>query len=115
MAEDNILIVAPYNIQINLLKRTLPKGVRVGTVDKFQGQEAEVVIVSMATSMVILCRKWEKIDKQGKTTVKVKGWDYFDFLWYLQKGIIAEIFNRATTTAAQLPSNEATSPNSPHK
>lgn len=47
---DNILIVAPYNMQVNLLKRFLPKGARVGTVDKFQGQEAEVVIVSMATS-----------------------------------------------------------------
>lgn len=50
MAEDNILVVAPYNMQVNLLKRILPKGARVGTVDKFQGQEAEVVIVSMATS-----------------------------------------------------------------
>lgn len=47
---DNILVVAPYNMQVNLLKRFLPKGTRVGTVDKFQGQEAEVVIVSMATS-----------------------------------------------------------------
>lgn len=46
----NILVVAPYNMQVNLLKRILPKGTRVGTVDKFQGQEAEVVIVSMATS-----------------------------------------------------------------
>ena len=47
---DNILVVAPFNMQVNLLKRFLPKGARVGTVDKFQGQEAEVVIVSMATS-----------------------------------------------------------------
>lgn len=47
---DDILIVAPYNMQVNLLKRRLPQGARVGTVDKFQGQEAEVVIVSMATS-----------------------------------------------------------------
>lgn len=47
---ENILVVAPYNMQVNLLKRVLPKGARVGTVDKFQGQEAEVVIVSMATS-----------------------------------------------------------------
>lgn len=42
--------VAPYNMQVDLLRRTLPTGARVGTVDKFQGQEAEVVIVSMATS-----------------------------------------------------------------
>jgi uncharacterized protein len=42
--------VAPYNVQVNLLKRVLPPGARVGTVDKFQGQEAEVVLVSMTTS-----------------------------------------------------------------
>ncbi len=35
----------------------------------------------------ILVRKWEKTDKQGRTTAKVKGRDYFDLLWYLQKGI----------------------------
>lgn len=47
---DNILVVSPYNMQVNHLKRTLGDEARVGTVDKFQGQEAEVVIVSMATS-----------------------------------------------------------------
>jgi len=47
---DDILVVAPYNLQVNLLRQTLPVGARVGTVDKFQGQEAPVVIVSMATS-----------------------------------------------------------------
>ncbi|MDZ4723883.1 MAG: TM0106 family RecB-like putative nuclease [candidate division Zixibacteria bacterium] len=47
---DNILVVSPYNMQVNNLKRTLGDHARVGTVDKFQGQEAEVVIVSMATS-----------------------------------------------------------------
>ena len=50
MTLDNILIVAPFNMQVNLLRRTLPEGARVGTVDKFQGQEAEAVIVSMTTS-----------------------------------------------------------------
>ena len=50
ITEDNILVVAPYNMQVNLLRQTLPEGARVGTVDKFQGQEAEVVIISMATS-----------------------------------------------------------------
>ena len=47
---EDILVVAPYNLQVNLLRKTLPSGARVGTVDKFQGQEAPVVIVSMATS-----------------------------------------------------------------
>jgi len=47
---EDMLIVAPYNLQVNLLKRLLPRGAQVGTVDKFQGQEAAVVIVSMTTS-----------------------------------------------------------------
>ncbi|OHD02787.1 MAG: hypothetical protein A3H25_07845 [Sphingomonadales bacterium RIFCSPLOWO2_12_FULL_63_15] len=47
---DDILVVSPYNMQVELLKRVLPEGARVGTVDKFQGQEAPVVLVSMATS-----------------------------------------------------------------
>jgi uncharacterized protein len=50
MTLENIMVVAPYNMQVNLLKRVLPKGARVGTVDKFQGQESEVVIISMTTS-----------------------------------------------------------------
>ena len=42
----------------------------------------------MATKIrAILYRKWEKTDKRGRTTVTVKGRDYFDLLWYLQKGI----------------------------
>jgi uncharacterized protein len=50
LTDENILVVSPYNMQVNLLKRELPTGARVGTVDKFQGQEAEVVLISMATS-----------------------------------------------------------------
>jgi uncharacterized protein len=46
---DDILVIAPYNAQVGALAEAL-HGVRVGTVDKFQGQEAPVVIFSMATS-----------------------------------------------------------------
>jgi uncharacterized protein len=49
---DNILVVSPYNLQVNHLKSVLPPGARVGTVDKFQGQEAEVVMISMTTSSI---------------------------------------------------------------
>lgn len=49
LSRDDILIVAPYNMQVRLLASALP-GYRVGTVDKFQGQEAPVVIVSMCAS-----------------------------------------------------------------
>jgi predicted RecB family nuclease len=47
---DDILVVSPYNMQVNLLQGLLPAGARVGTVDKFQGQEAAAVIVSMTAS-----------------------------------------------------------------
>jgi len=49
LKEDDILIVAPYNAQVADLKTRLPK-MRIGTVDKFQGQEAPVVIYSLTTS-----------------------------------------------------------------
>jgi predicted RecB family nuclease len=46
----DILVVAPYNAHVALLRARVPAGVHVGTVDKFQGQEAPVVVYSMATS-----------------------------------------------------------------
>ncbi|HKQ19280.1 MAG TPA: C-terminal helicase domain-containing protein, partial [Candidatus Eisenbacteria bacterium] len=47
---DDILIIAPYNAQVADLSAGLPPGTRVGTVDRFQGQEAPIVIYSMTTS-----------------------------------------------------------------
>ena len=47
---DDILVVAPYNAQVRLLKGLLPRGALVGTVDKFQGRQAPVVICSMTSS-----------------------------------------------------------------
>ena len=49
---ENILVVAPYNAQVSHLRNKLPTNVRVGTVDKFQGQQAPVVIYSMTSSSV---------------------------------------------------------------
>jgi predicted RecB family nuclease len=46
----DVMVVAPYNAQVNALREALPENVRVGTVDKFQGQEADVVLYSMASS-----------------------------------------------------------------
>lgn len=46
---DDILIIAPYNAQVLEIQKRLP-GARVGTVDKFQGQEAPVAIYSVTTS-----------------------------------------------------------------
>ncbi|HEY2547726.1 MAG TPA: AAA domain-containing protein, partial [Candidatus Acidoferrum sp.] len=49
LKEADILIVAPYNAQVSDLTERLP-GMKIGTVDKFQGQEAPVVIYSLTTS-----------------------------------------------------------------
>ena len=49
LTERDVLVVSPYNAQVAALSRALP-GFRVGTVDKFQGQEAPIVVYSMATS-----------------------------------------------------------------
>ena len=49
VALDDFLIIAPYNAQVFELQERL-LGARIGTVDKFQGQEAPIVIYSMATS-----------------------------------------------------------------
>ena len=52
--DENIIVVAPYNAQVNLIRKKLDDAgltqIPVGTVDKFQGQEAAVSIVSLAAS-----------------------------------------------------------------
>ncbi len=54
LALSDVIVVSPYNAQRVLLRRVLSRegfdDVRIGTVDKFQGQEAPVVLYSMATS-----------------------------------------------------------------
>ena len=48
---EDILIISPYNAQVNALKFQLgDKNTKVGTIDKFQGQEAPITIISMASS-----------------------------------------------------------------
>lgn len=49
LQKNDILIVAPFNAQVSALRQKLPD-MRIGTVDKFQGQEAPVVIYSMTSS-----------------------------------------------------------------
>ncbi len=49
---SDIIVVAPYNAQVNALQNALSDEIRVGTVDKFQGQEAPICLVSMTASSV---------------------------------------------------------------
>lgn len=46
----DIMVVSPFNAQVKLLDERLQEGVAIGTVDKFQGQEAPIVFFSMASS-----------------------------------------------------------------
>jgi uncharacterized protein len=55
LAPADFMVVAPYNDQVDLIRETLDanpitRGVRVGTVDRFQGQQAPVVFFTMTTS-----------------------------------------------------------------
>ena len=47
---EDFLFIAPYNAQVQALQHALPHGARVGSVDKFQGQEAPVCILSLGSS-----------------------------------------------------------------
>ena len=54
LVPSDVLVVAPYNAQVHLIRRVLESrglhGVEVGTVDKFQGKQAPVVVLSMTAS-----------------------------------------------------------------
>ncbi|MGB1225720.1 MAG: DEAD/DEAH box helicase, partial [Mycobacterium sp.] len=56
LQQHDVLVVTPYNAQVVLIRRKLDAagltGVRAGTVDKFQGQQAPVVFVSMTASSI---------------------------------------------------------------
>jgi len=47
---SDFLFIAPYNAQVRALAEALPEGARVGSVDKFQGQEAPVCVLSLCSS-----------------------------------------------------------------
>lgn len=50
LVAPDILVVAPYNLAVRCIRERVPDGVRVGTVDKFQGQQAPVVFYAMTCS-----------------------------------------------------------------
>ncbi len=57
LTDADILVVAPYNLQVRVIRRRLAEAgfdeTRVGTVDRFQGQEAPAVIMSMTSSSTV--------------------------------------------------------------
>ncbi|MCX2947538.1 AAA domain-containing protein [Lentzea sp. NEAU-D7] len=57
LTDADILVVAPYNLQVRVIRRRLADAgfteTRVGTVDRFQGQEAPAVIMSMTSSSTV--------------------------------------------------------------
>jgi uncharacterized protein len=50
LAADDILVVAPYNLAVRCIRERVPDGVQVGTVDRFQGQQAPIVFYAMTCS-----------------------------------------------------------------
>lgn len=50
LSYKDLIVVAPYNAQVGIIKQHLPSMANVGTVDKFQGQEAAVVFISLTVS-----------------------------------------------------------------
>lgn len=50
LGPGDICVLSPFNAQVRCLRESIPDGVRIGTVDKFQGQTTQVVYFSMATS-----------------------------------------------------------------
>lgn len=49
---DDILVIAPFNAQVSRLRATLADSFAIGTVDRFQGQEAPIVIYSLTSSSI---------------------------------------------------------------
>lgn len=68
---SDILVIAPYNMQVRRIAAKIP-GLRVASVDKFQGQEAPVVIYSMAASSAEDCpRGMDFLFNRNRTNVAI--------------------------------------------
>lgn len=85
--EENIIVVAPYNAQVNLLRKKLDAAgftsIPVGTVDKFQGQEAAVSIISLAASSAQdVPRGIEFLLMQNRLNVAISRAKWAAYLYY---------------------------------
>ena len=51
ITQDDIMVVTPFNMQVNNLKKIINQNeAKIGTIDKFQGQQSKVVFISMTSS-----------------------------------------------------------------
>jgi len=50
VTKEDILVISPFNAQVNLIKQIIGDEAKVGTIDNFQGQEAPIVIISYVSS-----------------------------------------------------------------
>ena len=75
LEQDEVIVVSPYNAQVRCLGEYLDAaglpGVRVGTVDKFQGQEAAIAFFSMASSGEDVPRNVEFLYSRNRLNVAV--------------------------------------------
>lgn len=97
---STVAVISPYSGQVNQAKDVLPKGIRVSTVDSFQGQEMETVIVSLVRSNsdavigflkdyrrmnVAMTRAKEKLIVIGDSATIGQDSFYAQFLEYVEK------------------------------
>ncbi len=82
------------NIKVEIFKKfDFCENYKIETVPIFKSGKSILVRVFdmsslMSTKMrAVLSRKWEKTDKMGNKLATVKGRDYFDLMWYFEKGI----------------------------
>ena len=99
LTATDILVVAPYNAHVAALRRAIPVDVAVGTVDRFQGQEATVVIYSMATSLAEdVPRGMEFLYSRNRMNVAISR-----ALCLAVLVCSPELLRASCTTAAQIP------------
>jgi predicted RecB family nuclease len=99
LTASDVLVVAPYNAHVATLRSAVPADVAVGTVDRFQGQEAAVVIYSMATSLAEdVPRGMEFLYSRNRMNVAVSRARCLAFLV-----CSPDLLRVACSTAAQIP------------
>ena len=81
-------------LKVEIFKKfTFCKKYHLETVPLFKYNQSVLIktfdLPTLMTTKIraVLYCQWEKVDKKGKILISVKGRDYFDLMWYLQKGI----------------------------